>query len=396
MVAGRRRSWRGGLIGLIALACGAGCATTTDALRYDNTAAFLQQHVRAEKEPTWAAMFKNAVLYPARDLVTFDWLWRGLFGDEAWNAAADDVADSSFYTNREPADLTPERVAQGACVEPPPKPPFKITKLKNNGATPGFIGQDAAGRKFLFKLGDPAFPEMGPAAEVVASRLLWALGYHVPPIYRVMIEGTGDPRFDGQLAAAAAFLENVQGHFEFDWFRYRRETRGLRLACAWLDDVDRVGTNTLVVLENGQAKHYLIDFNSCLGAWQGRPKEPWRGWRGEWDAGWALLSVLTLGLAHPEPDARQPAVSAAVGRFDAERFAPLAWTPQVPNTAFDHATPADLRWMAEKIRRLDPPRLEAIVAAARFSDPADARYLTETLLRRRERILALAAERWGK
>ena len=46
--------------------------------------------------------------------------------------------------------------------------------------------------------------------------------------------------------------------------------------------------------------------------------------------------------------------------------------------------------MAGKIAGLTPEHLEAIVAQAELSDPADATYLVETLSRRREKILAVA------
>jgi hypothetical protein len=364
-----------------------GCA----GLRYTNTAPHLQEHVRASDDSTWLVMFKSSVLYPARDVLTLDPLWRGIFGDEAWNAANGGVADSSFCTNRAAEELTPASVARGPCTMSPPQPPFRVERYKCRAGSSRFFGQDALGRRFLFKLDHADYPELGTTAGIVGARIMWALGYNVPPVFLVRIEGTGVARLDGQRATAALFLEDVRGHFHFDWFRYRREVRGMRLACAWINDTDRVGTNTLVTVEDGMARHYLIDFNSCLGSWQGRPKEAWRGHRHQGDLGWALLQVLSVGLLHPEPDPRQPIVSPAVGRFDA-RFEPLSWRSQVPNTAFDHATESDLRWMLARIRRLDRPHIEAIVSQARLSQPEDTRYLVGVLMERRARILALLPE----
>ena len=365
----------------------AGCA----GLRYANTAPLIKRHIRASHDPTWVVMFKSSLLYPARDVLTLDPLWRLVFGDEAWNREGGGVADSPFYRNRRTEELTPARVALGPCTMPPPQPPFRIDKIKVGRATPGFIGRDAQGRRFLFKLDHPDYPELGTSAAVIGSRILWALGYNVPPVFLVRIGGTGDARFDGRRATAALFLDNVRGHFRFDWFRYRRELRGLRLVSAWINDTDRVGTNTLVVVADGVARYYLIDFNSCLGSWQGRPKERWRGHRYAWEVGWVPLRVLSLGLLHPEPDPHQPITSPAVGRFDA-RFEPLGWCSQAPNTAFDHMTESDLCWTVERIRRLRRPHIEAIVAEGRLSDPGDARYLVEVLLQRGERIVALVPD----
>ena len=362
------------------------------AQRYRNSAPYLERHIRASDDTNFTVMFKATVLVPSRDILLLDPLWRTLCGGEAWNAMGDGVDDSSFCTNRAPDELTPQRVALGACIELPPQPPVRVLKIKRSATGPGFLGEDASGRKFLFKLDHPDSPELSTSATIIASRLLWALGYNVSAEYLVRIEGTGDERFDGHRATASLLVPNVRGHFHFDWFRHRRELRGLRLAAAWIHDVDRVGSNTLVTVADGRARYYLIDFNSCLGAWQGRPKEPWRGWRPQWSVGWTLLRVCSLGLLHPEPNSRQPVVSPAIGRFDAVSFDPLAWCPQVPNNAFEHMTRADQRWMARKIAALRREHIEAIVAAAEFSDPQDAATMIDTLLARQQKIRALGDE----
>ena len=374
------------LAAMAVLTCG--CAP----LRYINQAPFIERHVRASRDPTWLAMFKAAVLVPARDILILDPVWRQVFGDTAWNGSDGGVDDSSFYTNRSPDELTPERVALGPAPELRPRPPFAIQKLRARHGRRSFVGRDACGRIYLFKLDDEQYPELATSATIIGQRILWAAGYNVPPVFLVDIEGTGDPHFDGRRATATLYLENARGHFHFDWFRYRRELRGLRLVSAWINDVDRVDTNTLVVEEDGRAIYYLIDFDSCLGAWQGRPKESWRGWRYQWDIAWTFARLLTLGLAHPEPQPRQAVVSPALGRFAADDFDPLAWRPQVPNSAFEHMDAADRRWIVAKIAQLGRPQIERIVAEARLSNPADGRYLVEALLGRRARILALAGE----
>lgn len=203
------------------------------------------------------------------------------------------------------------------------------------------------------------------------------------------VEGTGDDRFDGRRATAVPFLDGVLGQFEFDWFRHRREIRGLRMACAWINDTDRVATNTLVALDDGRARYRLIDFNSCLGAWNGCPKEPWRGHRYAIDLEELAVEALTLGLVHADYDPRQAVVSPAVGRFDA-RFDPMSWRGQFPNTAFNQMTEADLHWMAGKISGLSREHLVAIVAETHLTRAEDEAYLLETLLMRRAAILEAA------
>jgi hypothetical protein len=379
LVPGRLAAWA------MAAWLSGGCA----GLQHTNTAPYVERHIRATDEQVPSLVFKTVILYPARDYLTLDWLWRLLFKDEAWNAEGGGVGDGSFYTNRTPEELTPAAVARGPCVGPPPKAPMSVTKVKSGGGSSGFVGVDALGRTFLFKLDRPDFPELGSSAAVIGSRMLWALGYNVPAVYVTRIEGTGDSRFDGRRASASLYLDNAKGHFKFDWFRYRREVRALRMVCAWVNDTDRVGTNTLVLADDNRAAYVLIDFNSCLGSWNGRPKEPWRGHRYAGDAGHFILGVLTLGLVRAPYDPNQPIVSPAVGRFDAW-LEPLRWRSQLPNTAFDRMTESDRRWITDKIRCLEREHIAAIAAEGQLTDPGDAEYLVDTLMERRAKILALA------
>lgn len=360
----------------------------TSSLRPANTLAYIPDAACANDDSNASIAFKTWVLYPGRDVLTLDPLARLLSGDEAWNADTDLDGDTSFCLPRAAVPPTPAEVARGPGGEPP-QPPFRVLKRSTGGGSSGFVGCDVTGRKFLFKLDDPDWPGLGTSADLIGARVLAALGYRLPPTHLVVVAGTGDAELDGRRACAALFIDHVRGHFRFDWFRYRREVRALRIASAWINDVDRGGRNNLVVEEGGRVLCYLIDFNSCLGSWQGRPKEPWRGWQHECDPRWAILRAVSFGLLHPEPDPRQPVVSPAIGRFDAA-FDPLAWRPQSPNTAFDHLTPADLRWIADRIRTLERPHIEAIVAAAQLPRPEDAAYLVETLLARRGRILDAA------
>jgi hypothetical protein len=383
----RRRLWAG-----ILLLCSlplAGC----QGFRHRNTAADLGNEFQPSTVGQWTEYFKNSTVVPVREVILLKPLRRAVFGDEAWNTDGDGVPDSSFYTNRRPEDLTPEAVARGPCIDSPPEPPFTILKSKPDGVTPGFIGKDAQGRKYVFKLDDARYPELGSGANIIASRIFWALGYNVPAEYIVTISGTGEPNMDGRRASASAFIENAHGHICFDCLRYRRELRGLGLAAAWVNDVDRNDTNTLVAFENGVARCYMVDFNSALGAWQGRPKEPWRGWKPAGHVPMFVVSVFTFGLVTSEPDPQQPIVSPAVGRFEAAHFRPLAWQPQWPNNAFAHMADSDKRWIASKIALLERSHLETIVAQAQYSDPADADYVLNTLFARRDKILDLAAPR---
>src|SRR5512142_2588365 len=69
--------------------------------------------------------------------------------------------------------------------EEPPHPPFTVIKAKSEGATPGFIVFDATGRKFALKLDPPGWPRLATSTELIATRLVWSLGWRVPKMWLI-------------------------------------------------------------------------------------------------------------------------------------------------------------------------------------------------------------------
>lgn len=371
---------------LLLLGC-AGCGE----FQRENTAAEFDGALCGHRDGVAAIWFKTSYLHPGRDYLTFDWLRRGIGGDEAWNVASDGgVPDGPFFTNRNIVQVAPGSLRAFAS-ESEPVGPWRLRKAKAAGKTPGFIGEDSLGRAYLVKLDHEDYPELGTSAEVIGARVVWLLGYHTLPVYLVRVEGTGDHRFDGRRAAATPFLEHgVVGGFKYDHFRMRREVRALRLAAAWLNDVDRVDNNTLVAIQDNRAICYQIDFNSSLGSWNGRPKEPWRGRRYAWDVEWQVVGFLTLGLfpsASPSGEVDSPSTGRLAPPFGEARN----WRGQNPNTAFDRLTQADAQWMARRLALISEAQLGEIVAAAEFGDPADADRVREWLRERRRWVL----RSWG-
>lgn len=371
-----------------AIAAG-GCAR----LHYENTTTVFDRPFTGSNRTPADLWFKTCYFDPGRDYLTFSWAGRALFGDEAWNVTPDgQVADGPFFVNRDVGGISPDEAGRGATTDPPPRGPWRIKKVKEKGSTPGFVGEDAAGRTFVVKLDDPNYPELGTGAEMIGARLYALLGYRVPATYLVTVENTGDADYDGKRATAAAFLTGkIVGCFDFDRYRLRREVRAIRLVAAWLNDTDRVDSNTLAAVEDGLALCYQLDFNSCLGSWNGRPKEAWRGWRYAWDVEYQLLGLATFGLLPNLP--RSVAVpSPAVGSFDVMQARdPRAWRSQNPNTAFDRLTQSDAAWIAARMAAVTQAQLEAIVASAGYTNPQDAAAVLEMLLARRERVL----QAWG-
>jgi hypothetical protein len=69
----------------------------------------------------------------------------------------------------------------GAANAPDPKSTYTFVRPKQGGVNPGVVVKDPSGRMWDVKQAAERWDE-GPA-EVVLSRVLWAVGYHQPPVY---------------------------------------------------------------------------------------------------------------------------------------------------------------------------------------------------------------------
>lgn len=319
------------------------------------------------------------------------------------------VADSSFFTNRDIAGLSADDIRRGPTrAEQTATPPFVITRLKAEGKTAGFFVRDAHGERFLFKLDVPEAPELVTGAEVVASKLLHALGYFVPS-YEIVQVGPnqlsigpglaitpeelrvrlGTRLRHGRLRVSASRLVDgdILGPFSFKQHRHCAELRALKLAYAWVNNTDAKDHNTLMAWTGTHAIGYLIDFGTSLGGDPVRgAKGPCQGWVNDVDLKDWTVQILTLGL-HPNGcDPHERPVSPAVGLFS-PRLDPIRWKPYAPNLAFEELTNDDGRWMARRLAGFSRAQLEAAVGAGQYSDPTDAERIVEILEARRNAIL---------
>lgn len=352
----------------------------------------------------------------------------------------DEVPDSSWFTNRLTyQDIAPEAFADGVCGEAPlnPEGPWTISAAKPNGFNPGFIIEDAEGRKFLLKFDDQVQPERATAADILGSRIYWAAGFHVPcnrivfferDILRieegttVEIEGEEkeltwellQPAFekavrlpDGRFRATASqFLRGRPiGPWRYEGVRSddpndvvpheeRRELRGGYVLAAWINHFDAREQNTLamwVAGENGQGyvRHNYIDFGDSFGSlWAQSAISRQLGHESYFDLGHLLEDFFSLG-AVPRPWRRHEfgEAGAILGHFDVESFAPDQYAPGYPNPAFLQASERDNAWMARIIAGFGDAQVDAIVDAGAFQNEVVDAELRRILKGRRDRIL---------
>jgi hypothetical protein len=168
---------------------------------------------------------------------------------------------------------------------------------------------------------------------------------------------------------------------------HRREIRGLRVFCAWLNHSDMKEDNSLdAYVEVGGRhflRHYLIDFGEAFGghgAEQDRPEDGYEHWL-DWSA--QGRAALSFGLWQRQWEGRERTKWLSVGWFGADHFDPRAWKESYPFWPFWEMDDADAYWAAKIVMRFTRPMLEAVVREGQLSHPEAERYLVDVLDERR-------------
>jgi hypothetical protein len=347
----------------------------------------------------------------------------------------DEVADSSWFTNRIAArDVSAAQIAAGPVVGPPPAPErWVILREKTAGANPGFTARDANGETWFLAFDSPSNPEGASAAVVVASKLFWALGYNLvesfittfdpakvtfgPEATKRRPSGDRTPFTRGDLnevlegvarnsdgtyrvAAGRLLPGKVLGGFRYAGTRpddpndtvpheHRRELRALRVFGAWTNLTDLKAGNTLdtLVTENGHAivKHILQDVGSTFGMANG-PHEWNIGWEYFYEPEQSRRRLMTLGTALSPWQTASYTEYPSIGRFEGDRFDPRTWKPHTPTTAYMELRSDDAFWAARRVMAFSDELIRAAVHTGQYSDPVAEGHLASVLRQRRDAI----------
>jgi hypothetical protein len=349
----------------------------------------------------------------------------------------DHVPNSSWYTQRlgTAEVLSVQDVIRGPYHGLPPQPGiWTIIRAKSEGISPGVTVKDSTDTVYFVKFDPPSNPEMASGAEVISTRLFWALGYNVPENYLATLRredlriapgtriddefGRTRPMTDADVdAVLTKAAQNADGTYRvlaskglpgvdvgpFKYFgtrpddpndihphEHRRELRAMRVFGAWLNHDDSRAINTADFLQDvgGRklVRHYLIDFGSTLGSGSTRAQGTRAGNEYIWEARPTFISMVTLGFyVRPWLKVHYPDLP-AVGRFEANFFRPERWKPEYPNRAFDNARPEDLFWGARGVMSFSDETILEVSRTAAFSDPEATAYMAQTLITRRDKI----------
>lgn len=177
-----------------------------------------------------------------------------------------DVHNASLW--RDPGNISAKDLLYGdGGKDGQPIAPFKFISEDTNGTNPKFDVEDANGRKWRVKLGEEARPE------VVASRLLWAVGYYVNDDYLLhiaTIQGLDIKRgaklvHNGEQVIDARFASKPGKDTKigiWEWkdnpFRDTREFNGLRVMMAVLNSWDLKDVNNAVYINKKTGRQTFL------------------------------------------------------------------------------------------------------------------------------------------
>ena len=195
--------------------------------------------------------------------------------DKATKDGAASSRDTRPVLWSEPTDITSRDLFYGPGGRqgaPDPAGKFKFVRRSTSGTSEKIIVDDDKGRGWTVKFGPEARPETS------ATRILWAVGYHVDQDYfvkRTHIEGRGgfdvwDVRFE---ARDDGFKEVGLWQWAVNPFTGTRELQGLKVLMALLNNWDLKDMNNKIVQPNKESGgdrnlrvYYVADLGATLGS----------------------------------------------------------------------------------------------------------------------------------
>jgi hypothetical protein len=386
-------------------------------------------------------VFDHNVYFDNTSILRFDRLGRKLTGRKLRAANAnvyDEVADSTFFTNRQGRkSLSEDQLIQGGGVTSGPDLSGKLRIIGGElmGLRPVFTVLDSKDDEYTLYFDSPDSLGLMTGAMAAASRFYHAIGYNVPQVTLVSLSTenlTPDPksRFadssgfkkvltqekldelvlmipwaeDGKFRAAAVKTPTgrylgplkLQGRRKNDpndkWPQeQRRELRALRIFGSWLNDFNVQNIQDYVVKEDGKViiKHYISGFHGAFGSDTKGSKPPMVGYEYLYDAGETSKAFWTLGFWEKPWQRRlretgEEVPATAVGYFDNKGFRPEKFKTFLPQYVFKDVTRADAFWAAKIIKSFSDADIRTLVKTGEYADNQDEKYIADTLIERRD------------
>ena len=337
--------------------------------------------------------------------------------------ALDEVPRSSWFDP--PATVNAAAMRRRPGSPGPPRLPLTLLAGSPTSGRGGIRVLDARGFRYELRTDPPDRPGMRTAAEAIASRLAYGIGFRTPEVFVTSLRpedfeiGDEARRADGSSVDVEAFLKsgpppNAKGRYRVSathWpvgieigpapissvrdddpndlvpHRDRRTLRALKVVAAFLK-LSRIGPHSIADVYvgpegEGHVRHYLVGLDDALGASDiVRPSDP----PPEVAPLPPFESLVTLGLA---PSPKRPITQTewpAIGEIS-EDFDPATFAPPDPYEPMDRLLPSDGYWAAKRIAALSRTVIWAAIREARIEDARTRARLAEILLARRRVIL---------
>lgn len=256
----------------------------------------------------------------------------------------------------EPRDLATRDLFYGPggrALAPNPKAVYQHVKTKSHGVNPGYTVADPEGLEWSIKQGPEA------STEVVASRIIWAAGYHQPPTYYLhtwTLRGTRDDssQTPGRFRPKLKTLKDVG---EWSWhhnpFVGTRPYRGLLALMMILNQSDiKTQNNSLYEVRDehgGRPRRYVV---RDLGATFGETGRlfPMRG-----DVDLFEKERFILGID--------------------QGFVRFNYRGRHQEIIRNHVTPEDVRWMCDWLGKIRDEQWQDAFRAGGYAGPYADRFI---------------------
>ena len=263
----------------------------------------------------------------------------------------------------EPADMRSLDLLHGpggAARAPRAGSSFRFLEKDTTGFSPGWDVEDASGTRWSVKQGPEA------QSEVVASRLLWALGYRQPPTYHVDSWRISDgpepgPQPPGRFRPA---LPGGKREGPWSWernpFAGTQAFRGLLVSMRILNNWDLLDRNNAIYAfdtpRGGVSRWYVVrDLGASFGRTHG-------------------LESRHSGTRNDVDDFEGQGFLEGVSP---EGFVEFDQLGKWHRGLFGRLTPADVRWTCERLRRLTPDQWRDAFRAGGYPDDTAGRFISE-------------------
>jgi hypothetical protein len=243
----------------------------------------------------------------------------------------------------------------GERLAPDPNVSYTVIEVKRTGFSAGLTVQDPSGRHWSAK-----FPPEAPT-EVVASRILWAVGYHQPPAYYVSrwnAEGapSSNPQLPARFREAKPPFHGLESKGNWSYYRNpfvgRPEMNGLLVLQVMLGNSD---------LKDEQNDLYELN----------EPVEGAKRWYVARDLGQSFGRTGVINA--PRGDVQVFEETPFIRKVE-NGYVRFDWRGR-HDVLVSHLTPADVHWICSRLATLTDKQWSDAFRAGGYPPPIAERFI---------------------